>query len=329
MSNKRLISPTSEAEIAKIRQQIIAESKELNIEKGCQSEELNKPADESKFSKDMVFKIELHHKTIRFSKELGNYGDLHYTKVWDFLQNEAKAFGVYPLITEKDGKLGVYYKEDVTNLWKRLLVPYDSAIVLIDLITFANSANTKELVIELAFEVVINENNEKFIATPSQLTMGDYLGSENLESWAYVVNDTTIPLNKCGKRKTINFRYPNTRLVPPIKKAKTGKVILRYPIARYWDVYSEKEFDELPEKEEEIMKFYQEQVSKKDRELILKAYRNEPSGDMNEIACCFVDKKFNCPYSELMGDKKVFERLEKWEEIGENVYEVVLGSIDF
>jgi hypothetical protein len=327
MSNKRLISPTSEAEIAQIRQQIIAESKELNIEKGCLSEELNKPADESKFSKDMVFKIELHHKTIRFSKELGNYGDLHYTRVWDFLQNEAKAFGVYPLITEKDGKLGFYYKE--ANLWKRLLVPYDSAIVLIDLITFAHSPNTKEFVIELAFEVVINEKNENFIAAPSQLTMEEYLGSNYLEFWAYVVNDTTIPLDKYGKRKTINFRYPNTRLVPPTKKAKTGKVILRYPIARYWDVYGEKEFDELPKKEEEIMKFYQEQVSKKDRQFILEAYRNDPSGDINEIACCLVDKKFTCPYSELMGDKKVFERLEEWEEIGENVYEVVLGSIDF
>lgn len=276
-SNKRLISTTSEAELAQIRQQIITESKELKIETACPSEELNKPADESKFTKDMVLKIELHHKTIRFSKELGNYGDLHYVKVWDFLQREAKAFNIYPLITQKDGKLGVYYKVD--DIWKRLLVPYDSAIVLIDLITFARlNTPTKEWVIELAFEVIINENNGTFIATPSQLTMGDYLGTENLENWAYVVNDTTIPLNnKCGKRKTINFSHPTTRLVEaPTKKVKkttiTGKVILRYPLTRYCDVYSEKEFKELPQMEEEIMKFYEEQVLKKDRKLIIEAH---------------------------------------------------------
>lgn len=291
------------------------------IEVACPSVEL-KPA-EVRFPDVKEFEIVLHHKSIRFSKQYDNCEDL-YGKVIDFLQNEAKSFKIYPLITDEKGMLGVYYFSPTTELWNRLLIPPHSAICVIDLFQYATLETKTKLSIQLAFEVVINDE-ENFIFTPSELKLREYRDKEDLKNMGCIINDTTISLKSCGKRKVINFCHPTTRLVTlkKPKKSPSVEVTLQYPITRYYRVYVDVKFPKLPKTKEQIMKFYERIVSKEHRKLILAAYNQDPSRDHNRIACCFRDEEFTCPYSELMSDLRFYEGLEK---VGENVYKVKLGS---
>lgn len=110
------------------------------------------------------------------------------------------------------------------------------------------------------------------------------------------------------------------------------KVTLLYPITRYYsEVFASVEFDELPTKKSEIMKFYKTKISEQDRKIICDAYKNDPRSDLDGSISCnileYADDEpvlyQNLKYKELMNGLVFYEGLEK---VKDNVYEVRLGS---
>jgi len=101
-----------------------------------------------------------------------------------------------------------------------------------------------------------------------------------------------------------------------------------YPITRFGELETTiVRNTKLSDTEDDVMSFYDDDISQKDLERIIKAYNSGRIQDIfNYIKTNIIERNpryGNCTYSEIMGGCHHYEGMTK---IGENTFKICLGS---